>query len=238
MKKIPILILMCVCGCTKHSVQTELDRAVDCTIEKAAHATWVEGKVYESAEKTLRRIMASSNTMTRVQSLSRWAEKLFSVDTSKMSFDERRNWFINVREMISEEIVFGLIWSRADVEKVFDIRLCFIEWQRFQLEKMKPTRRINAMPPAATAVANAQAYCAWQQCYLVGASSLQDRINRLERDQFPAESAGLSRAQADGLRKMIERRLGRSLRSSDEARLEFWNRSETYHAVERGELAP
>ena len=202
-------------------------------VEFAANRAKSGNPVRECSLSTASAIYALSNDVRQVECFKKWADRLLAYDTSQFGYVEREAYIRSVQTMFLTSILGGLVWSHADPELVFAVRLELIGWLQDQFAQVRPRNRrvsVGGKPD--------KAYLDWKWCYQSAYDCHRRAIEQLEDHDFPRETKGLPEGKRLAVKQMIEKRLGRPMRSRDEIRASRGQDSEEYKAVMADELAP
>lgn len=159
---------------------------------------------YRQGESFLDDCAAMTNAEARIECLSEFAEALLS---ERLDGDGYRQWERSLSAIPSlvRSVCTILSWSKADVEKVYDLRLQLLSWHRQQSEMLQAKR-----PPEKCLTYDAD-MIAWRNCCDRADASRKMTEDLLE-SRFPIETHDLSNERRETIKKKIETAIGRPMK--------------------------
>jgi hypothetical protein len=199
---VAMLALACV-GCEKHRADRD-DRIAQCVASVVRSETrGLNG--YRQGESFLDACAAMTNVESRIECLSRFAEALLS---ERLDGDGYRQWERSLSAVPSlvRSVCTFLSWSKADVEKVYDLRLQLLSWHRQQSAMLQAKRPSEECRPYDADM------IAWRNCCDRVDASRKMTEDLLE-SRFFVETRGLPDERRAVIKNRIETALGRPMRS-------------------------
>lgn len=199
---VAMLALACV-GCEKHRADRD-DRIAQC-VASVVRSEAMGRNGYRQGESFLDDCAAMTNVEARIECLSEFAEALLS---ERLDGDGYRQWERSLSAIPSlvRSVCTSLLWSKADVEKVYDLRLQLLDWHRQQSEILQAKQ-----PPGESRPYDAD-MIAWRNCCDRVDASRKMTENLLE-SRFLLETSTLSDERRAVIKNRIEAVLGRPMKS-------------------------
>lgn len=221
------LLLLCIgCGGPESERAARLSECVRAVVRSEA----LGQNGWRQAEEFLQDAFTQTNAVTRINELEAFAAALLSARLDENGYRQWDRALAAVPSLVGS-VCSGLSWSGAGVERVYGLRLRLVDWQRRQLELLKPACRSERRSPSD------EAWTAWRRCYERAFVSWRMTVDLLE-ERFEEETRGITSAQRDAVRKQVEKTLGRPMRTAAKVRSERGWETEEYQAVKAGCAAP
>lgn len=194
------------------------------------------GEVCTNVDEIINRIFAGSNTVDRISSMRLFSDLLLKMDISSLSYADQSRVINEVNESILK-ISSSLGLSGLSVEEAFCIRIKWLTWQKKQMDRLRPTKRIDI---SKLSYKQKVVYNEWRACYesLVYSHEMFNRM--MEGWSVELELENVPSSIKDEITRKIEAFLGRKIRTREEAfaaKGELTD-SDEMKAIRRGELAP
>ena len=198
---VAMLALACV-GCEKHRADRD-DRIAQC-VASVVRSEAMGRNGYRQGESFLDDCAAMTNVETRIECLSEFAEALLS---ERLDGDGYRQWERSLSAIPSlvRSVCTSLLWSKADVEKVYDLKLQLLSWHRQQSEMLQAKR------PSEKCLPYDADMIAWRNCCDRADASRKMTEDLLE-SRFPIETHDLSNERREAIKKKIEAAIGRPMK--------------------------
>ena len=199
-------------------------------------AKLTEGVIGTNSNIIINQILSNGNAAERISGMKFFSDSLLKLNISSLSYADQRN-VINEANDCIYKITSHLGYGGLSVADAFKIRIRWLKWQEEQIERLRPTKRIDKSMLTSKVM---QTYNQWRACYesLVYSHEMFNRMMEGWSVELELENAPSS-IKEEVTRKM-EAFLGRKIRTREEAfaaKGELTD-SEEMKAVRRGELAP
>lgn len=159
---------------------------------------------YRQGESFLDDCAAMTNVESRIECLLSFAGALLS---ERLDGDGYRQWERSLSAIPSlvRSVCTSLLWSKADVEEVYDLRLQLLSWHRQQ------SKMLQAKRPSEKCLPYDVDMIAWRNCCdRVGAS--RKMTENLLESRFLLETSTLSDERREAVKKKIETAIGRPMK--------------------------
>ena len=221
------LLLVCIgCGGKESERAARLSECVRAVVRSEA----LGQNGWRQAEGWLQDVFSQTNAVKRIDDLEAFAVALLSARLDENGYRQWDRALAAVPSLVGSACS-GLSWSGASVERVYEMRLRLVDWQRRQLEMLKPACRQERRPPPD------EAWTVWRRCYERAFVSWRMTVDLLE-ERFEDETGSLPPARRDAVRRRVEKALGRPIRTAAKVRSERGWETEEYRAVKAGLAAP
>lgn len=195
-----------------------------------------EGVISTNSNVIINRILSDSNIGDRISSMRLFSDLLLKMDISSLSYADQSRVINEVNESILK-ISSSLGLSGLSVEEAFCIRIKWLTWQKKQMDRLRPTKRIDI---SKLSYKQKVVYNEWRACYesLVYSHEMFNRMMEGWSVELELENAPSSIK--DEITRKMEAFLGRKIRTREEAfaaKGELTD-SDEMKAVRRGELGP
>lgn len=195
--------------------------------------------IRKTSELIISRIKEHADNVSKVKALNMWIDRLSDLDVSDLEYEDQRDVIMAINDIFiyNNAIVQWLGWLENSYEKAFTAQLKVLAWQRAQIKRLKPQRRINFEELTSE---DAVRYLSWRKCYMSIVGYYEHTIRRMERVELPIVCNEVSETEKNVIIKNVEKFLGRRLRSPEEAEVakgEF-TRSNEMESVRKREIGP
>ena len=195
-----------------------------------------KGVISTNSNVIINRMLSDSNIGDRISSMRLFSDLLLKMDISSLSYADQRRVINEVNESILK-ISSSLGLSGLSVEEAFCIRIKWLTWQKKQMDRLRPTKRIDI---SKLSYKQKVVYNEWRACYesLVYSHEMFNRMMEGWSVELELENAPSS-IKEEVTRKM-EAFLGRKIRTREEAfaaKGELTD-SDEMKAIRRGEVGP
>lgn len=191
------------------------------------------------SEEIISKIRISSNKVEMVKAIDIWIDSLPKLEVSDWEFEKQYEAIRTVNDVfIYKNAVVQWVGQLMDsYEKTCEAQLKVLSWQRAQIDRLKPRRKINYETMTQE---EQDRYLHWRKCYMSSVSYYEHTIRRMERVELPIAFQKVSAEEKEVMIKKIENFLQRKIRTPQEAEATMgeFTESEEMTAVRRREVGP
>lgn len=199
-------------------------------------AKLTEGVIGTNSNIIINQILSNSNEAERISGMKFFSDSILKLEISSLSYADQRRVINEVNESILK-ISSSLGLSGLSVEEAFCIRIKWLTWQKKQMDRLRPTKRIDI---SKLSYKQKVVYNEWRACYENLVYSHEMFIRMMESWSAELELENAPSSIKEEVTRKIEAFLGRKIRTREEAlatKGELTD-SDEMKAVRRGELAP
>lgn len=245
MRRIAMLLLGMLLGCgavdEDRLVPMEMEERISGLIE-----TISRGREFDTGtnpcpmvEEMIEMCRGISNRISRIASLDLLADKLLSMDVSRLDYRKQYKCMNVVHRKVWNSIVPSLVTEKCGFEHVYDLRFRLLEWMEAQLMRIRPTRKIDSLHWKS--YEDSRRHSEWCMTYL----SLYDFLKMYRRSledgrviDWDAYRYGCGQDGKAAIRRYVAKWFGRPLRSLDQIRADKNDDTEDYKAVKSRNYGP
>jgi len=227
-----VVVALISVGCDRTGMHTGGDDQMDHCIKMMRNGDVGSANWSLEASRLCQETELITNVDVRVVAFQAMANKVLSVPLDGLDYG-RMDLFLSFVPGFIGQVRDSLRRAQHDVVDIYELNLSLIDWHMKQLKILRPKRMFACGEKRHLD----ERWWRWQRCYERVFVSLRSCIDALESD-FYVDAKKMSDVQREKIKRDIERRIGRPMRTEVETKDVLKWESEEYKAVKLMMVAP
>lgn len=208
-----LLAVLCI-GCKRGAIPSDISERIDDSVAAVRGDISLAVPVADQSIAVAEAIYRIPDRSRQAACFEVWLSRLLSVETQAMGYGAIRDYLNNLYGVFHVSVAFGLEQVHAAPEMLINARVALVMRLEKELNRIRP-KKARDRSLAEKDAGSVRRYEEWRRCYLTVYRLHRLCLDRLEGRDFWRITAKLVDNHRETLRKQIENRLGRALRTKE-----------------------